>query len=64
LAESIIEKITQVYKLEREVILLSKGANIEEVATYPAIESVRRTAEYASDISEVVLNMNVESVIG
>jgi phosphate uptake regulator len=65
LAESIIEKITQVYKLEREVILLSKGANIEEVANLRlAIESVRRTAEYASDISEVVLNMNVESVIG
>jgi phosphate uptake regulator len=65
LAESIIEKITQVYKLEREAVLFSKGANIEEVANLRlVIESVRRTAEYASDISEVVLNMNVESVIG
>ena len=27
------------------------------------IESIRRIAEYASDISEVVLNMNVESVL-
>jgi hypothetical protein len=27
------------------------------------IESVRRTAEYAADISEVVLNLNVESVL-
>ena len=27
------------------------------------IESVRRTAEYASDISEIVLNLNIESII-
>jgi len=28
------------------------------------IESVRRTAEYASDIAEIVLNLNIESVLG
>lgn len=28
------------------------------------IESVKRTAEYASDIAEIVLNLNVESVLG
>jgi phosphate uptake regulator len=65
LAESIIEKIAQVHKLEREAVLCSQTAKIEEVANLRLIiESVRRTAEYASDISEVVLNLNVESVLG
>ncbi len=64
LAESIIEKIPQVQKLEREAVLCSQTAKIEEVANIRLIiESVRRTAEYASDISEVVLNLNVESVL-
>lgn len=65
LAESVIEKLSQVHKLEREAVLSSKEANIEENANLRLlIESVRRTAEYASDISEVVLNLNIESVIG
>jgi phosphate uptake regulator len=64
LAESVIEKIPQVQKLEREAVLCSQVARIEEVANVRLIiESVRRTAEYASDISEVVLNLNVESVL-
>ncbi|MCX8177287.1 MAG: phosphate uptake regulator PhoU [Candidatus Bathyarchaeota archaeon] len=64
LAESVIEKIVQVHKLEKEAILSSKDVNIEEIAiTRLLIESVRRTAEYASDISEVVLNLNVETVL-
>ena len=63
-AENVIEKIKEVYKLEREAVLSSKDVNTEEIPNLRlAIESVRRTAEYASDISEVVLNMNVESVI-
>ena len=65
LAESIIEKIPQVHKLEREAVLTSHGIKIEEAVNLRlVIESVRRTAEYASDISEVVLNLNVESVLG
>jgi phosphate uptake regulator len=64
LAESIIEKISQVHKLEREAVLASKSLGIEEIVNLRLlIESVRRTAEYASDISEVVLNLNVESVL-
>ena len=63
-AENIIEKIPQVHKLERDAVLSSQNAKIEEVANLRlVIESVRRTAEYASDISEVVLNLNVESVL-
>jgi phosphate uptake regulator len=65
LAEHIIEKISQVHKLEREAVVASKSLGIEEIVNLRLlIESVRRTAEYASDISEVVLNLNVESVLG
>ena len=65
LAENVIEKLTQVHKLERETILCLHSAKIEEIANLRlVIESIRRTAEYSSDISEVVLNLNVESVLG
>lgn len=64
LAESVIEKLHQAHKLEKDAVLCSQGLEIEENANLRLIiESVRRTAEYASDISEVVLNLNVESVL-
>jgi phosphate uptake regulator len=65
LAETVIEKLSQVHKLEKETVLsLLPDANVEEAVNVRLIvESVRRTAEYASDISEVVLNLNVESVL-
>jgi phosphate uptake regulator len=64
LAETVIEKISQVHKLEKEAVLLSQNTKNEEIVNLRlVIESVRRTAEYASDISEVVLNLNVESVL-
>ena len=65
LAESVIEKLSQVHKVEKETVLYSHNAKIEEIVSLRLlIESVRRTAEYATDISEVVLNLNVESVLG
>ena len=65
LAESVIEKTNQVHKLEKEAVLCTQNVKTEEVVNLRLlIESVRRTAEYASDISEVVLNLNVESVLG
>jgi phosphate uptake regulator len=64
LAESVIEKISQVHKLEKETVLNLQNSKIEETVNLRlVIESVRRTAEYASDISEVVLNLNVDSVL-
>ncbi|HYA77932.1 MAG TPA: phosphate uptake regulator PhoU [Verrucomicrobiae bacterium] len=64
LAESLIEKISQVHRLEKETVLFLQNAKVEEIVNLRLIiESVRRTAEYASDISEVVLNLNVESVL-
>ena len=63
-AESVIEKISQIYKLEKDAVISSNAVNIEEIPYVRLlIESIRRTAEYASDISEVVLNLNVESVL-
>ena len=64
LAESVIEKLLQVHKIEKEAVLLTQSVKTEEMVNLRLlIESVRRTAEYASDISEVVLNMTVESVL-
>jgi phosphate uptake regulator len=64
LAESVIEKLSQVHRVEKEAVLCSQTAKVEEIVNLRLlIESVRRTAEYASDISEVVLNLNVESVL-
>jgi phosphate uptake regulator len=64
LAEGVIEKLSQVHKLEKETVMYSHNAKIEEIVNLRLlIESVRRTAEYATDISEVVLNLNVESVL-
>jgi phosphate uptake regulator len=63
-AESVIEKISQIHRIEKETVLLLKSAKLEEMANLRlVIESIRRTAEYASDISEVVLNLNVELVL-
>ncbi|MCW3994654.1 MAG: phosphate uptake regulator PhoU [Candidatus Bathyarchaeota archaeon] len=66
LAENVIEKLGQVHRIEKETVLsASHNTKIEEIVNLRLIiESVRRTAEYASDISEVVLNLNVNSVLG
>jgi phosphate uptake regulator len=64
LAENVIEETSEIYKLEKEAIFSAQALNVEEVPNLRLlIESIRRTAEYASDISEVVLNLNVESVL-
>ena len=65
LADSVIAKASNIVTLEKKTLLSSKETNIEDVANIRlVIESVRRIAEYASDIAEVVLNMTVETVIG
>jgi phosphate uptake regulator len=65
LAESVIAKANKIIALEKKVLLSSKETDIKEVANIRlVVESVRRIAEYSTDIAEVVLNMTVESVIG
>jgi phosphate uptake regulator len=64
-AESVIEKLTQIHKLERDAVLSSHNVQIDQIPNVRLlIESIRRTAEYATDIAEIVLNLTVESVIG
>jgi len=65
LAESVIQKTKGVSFPMKEALFSSKKIGPEEVANLRlVIESLRRTAEYASDIAEIVLNMTVESIVG
>lgn len=61
-AESIIENIKEVTELERKVVSSHVDAE-DDIFLRLIIESIRRTAEYAADIAEVVLNMSVESIL-
>ena len=64
LAETVIQKRNNIHRLEKDAVISSQSVKIEEIPNVRLlIESIRRTAEYASDICEVVLNLNVESVI-
>ena len=64
LAESAIQKTKNVLAMEKEAVLAAQQIGVEEAANIRLIiESVRRTAEYSSDIAEIVLNLTVESVI-
>ena len=64
LAETVIEKTKTVGVLEKEAVNFSQGISVDEATNLRLIiESVRRTAEYASDIAEIVLNLTVESII-
>lgn len=65
LAESVIAKANKIVFLEKKALLSSKETDLEEIANIRlVIESVRRIAEYSTDIAEVVLNMTVESLMG
>ncbi|HVP26290.1 MAG TPA: PhoU domain-containing protein [Candidatus Bathyarchaeia archaeon] len=64
LAESIVEKTKEVILIEKEALVSSQKMDIEEAPYLRLIiESIRRTAEYASDIAEIVLNLTVESIL-
>jgi phosphate uptake regulator len=62
-ADAIIESIREIDALEEEAIVSSQ-LDVEDGAVLRLIiESIRRTAEYASDISEIVLNLTVDSIL-
>jgi len=64
LAESIVEKTNDIVSMEKEAVVSSQKIDVEDAPHLRLIiESIRRTAEYASDIAEVVLNLTVESII-
>ena len=64
-AEKTIEKTSMISKYEKKVRDASKSLkDDEEIYRIRRItENIRRIAEYASDIAEIVLNMNVEKML-
>lgn len=63
-AEDVIMKTQGIASLEREAVTSFPETGMpEDVYLRLLIESVRRTAEYASDIAEIVLNLTVETTI-
>lgn len=64
LAEGIVEKTKEIASMEKEAVDASQKADVEDAPYLRLIiESIRRTAEYASDIAEVVLNLTIESIL-
>jgi len=64
-AEIAIKKSIDIQKYEKRVSdnLKTNKNELEKYRIRRIIENVRRIAEYASDIGEIVLNMNIEKII-
>ena len=64
-AEKTITKIDEIAKFEKNVRNASKSLKDDEEVyrVRRMTENIRRVSEYASDISEIVLNMNVEKTL-
>ena len=64
-AEKIIEKANNITKYEKKIREASKSLNNEEgmYRIRRMTENIRRVSEYASDIAEIVLNMNIEKTL-
>jgi len=64
-AEKAITESHNISKYEKKVLDLLKSVKNEKVSfrVRRIVENIRRISEYASDIGEVVLNMNVEKLI-
>lgn len=62
-AEKIIENLKEIEDLERDAIASAQSNPEDDVSLRLIIESVRRTAEYACDIAEIVLNLTVDSIL-
>jgi len=64
-AEKTIKKSLEITKFEKNVLQSAKSIKDEEehYRVRRMIENIRRIAEYASDIAEIVLNVNVEKIL-
>jgi len=64
-AEKTIEKTVEITKYEKKVRDISKSLkDDEEIYRIRRMsENIRRVSEYASDIAEIVLNMNIEKTL-
>ncbi len=64
-AEKFIKKSTEITKYEKKVLDSTKSLKDDEeiFRIRRMVENIRRIAEYSSDISEIVLNMNIEKIL-
>jgi phosphate uptake regulator len=64
-AEKTIKKIEQITKFEKKIKDSSKSLKDDEeiYRVRRLAENIRRISEYASDIAEIVLNMNIEKTL-
>ena len=64
-AERTIEDAKQIARYEKRIIDATKSLRDEEEVyrTRRTIENIRRISEYASDIAEIVLNINIEKTL-
>lgn len=64
-AENTIQKTAEIIKYEKKVLDSSKALRDEEelFRIRRMVENIKRIAEYASDIAEVVLNSNIEKAL-
>ena len=64
-AEKTIEKTNEIAKYEKKIRDASKSLKDEEgvYRIRRMTENIRRVSEYASDIAEIVLNMNIEKTL-
>ena len=64
-AEKTIKKIEGISKYEKKVRDASKSLKEDEeiYRVRRLAENIRRISEYASDIAEIVLNMNIEKTL-
>ena len=64
-AEEIVVKSSQIFKYEKNVLNSCRNLKDEEMLfrVRRMTENIKRIAEYASDIAEIVLNMNIEKAI-
>ena len=64
-ADRAIEKARKIDELERAILrIVSKPRDLSELYRIKLItENIRRVAEYASDIAEIVLNMTVQQTL-
>ncbi len=64
-ANEIVQKAKEIAQMKKDLVnSIIIQSSVEEVANlHLIIESIRRAAEYASDIAEVVLNLTVEQVL-
>ena len=64
-AEKTIKKSIDISKIEKRILNATKSLRDDEEVyrIRRMVENVKRIAEYASDIAEIVLNMNVEKTL-